>query len=89
MTVPGKKIKSIFIGGAPRSGTTMLGAILGTHSQTLTSPETQFKFQLSPLFKKEIKSPDEIYNALLRNQRFRVWKFNIAKEKINISYHSF
>lgn len=39
-------IKPIFIGGCPRSGTTLLGALLGAHRECLTTPESQFKIEL-------------------------------------------
>ena len=39
----------IFIGGCPRSGTTMLGDLLSNHSEIGFIPELNFKL---PLFKK-------------------------------------
>ncbi|MBD3360653.1 hypothetical protein GF366_02510, partial [Candidatus Peregrinibacteria bacterium] len=36
-------MKYIFIGGCPRSGTTMLGSLLGAHPEALCIPESQFK----------------------------------------------
>ena len=33
----------VFIGGCHRSGTTLLGALLGAHPRCLTTPESQFK----------------------------------------------
>lgn len=36
-------MKPVFIGGCHRSGTTLLGALLGAHPQCLTTPESQFK----------------------------------------------
>jgi hypothetical protein len=38
-----RRLRPIFIGGCPRSGTTMLGAILGEASNCFTTPETIFK----------------------------------------------
>jgi hypothetical protein len=35
-------MKPVFIGGCERSGTTMLGAMLGSHSRSLCVPESQF-----------------------------------------------
>src|SRR6188472_1560818 len=35
-------MKPLFIGGCERSGTTMLGAMLGGHSRCLCLPESQF-----------------------------------------------
>jgi hypothetical protein len=39
-------MKPIFIGGCPRSGTTLLGALLGGHSRIVCVPEMTFKFDL-------------------------------------------
>lgn len=36
-------MKFVFIGGAQRSGTTLLGSLLGAHSSCLCIPESQFK----------------------------------------------
>lgn len=36
-------MKPVFIGGCHRSGTTLLGALLGAHPRCLTTPESQFK----------------------------------------------
>jgi len=38
----------VFIVGAPRSGTTMLAAMIGSHSQFAVGPESQFFSKLSP-----------------------------------------
>ena len=45
----------VFIVGAPRSGTTLLAAILNAHSQFACGPETQFLSKL----KGEFQSVDE------------------------------
>lgn len=39
-------MKPVFIGGCERSGTTMLGAMLGSHPQYLCPPEMPFKIDL-------------------------------------------
>ena len=39
-------MRAIFIGGCPRSGTTLLGALLGAHSRCVCVPEMPFKFDL-------------------------------------------
>jgi hypothetical protein len=36
-------MRAVFIGGCHRSGTTLLGALLGAHPACLTTPESQFK----------------------------------------------
>ena len=37
-----QKIAPVFIGGCERSGTTMLGSMLGAHSDSICTPESQF-----------------------------------------------
>jgi hypothetical protein len=36
--------RPVFIGGCGRSGTTLLGAMIGTHPRCLTTPESKFRF---------------------------------------------
>jgi hypothetical protein len=38
-------LRPIFIGGCGRSGTTLLGAMLGTHPLCLATPESRFRFR--------------------------------------------
>lgn len=37
----------IFIGGCPRSGTTLLGTLLGAHPRAVVTPESQFKANMA------------------------------------------
>lgn len=81
-------MKPVFIGGCERSGTTMLGAMLGSHPRYLCPPEMPFKVDL---LRKglvgRIMSADEI-RSLLKNdlkaelQGWRVddqtWSFSTA-----------
>jgi hypothetical protein len=39
-------MKAILVGGCDRSGTTMLGAMLGAHQRCICIPESQFKFEM-------------------------------------------
>jgi Sulfotransferase family len=41
-------LRPVFVGGCPRSGTTLLGAMLGHGPELLTVPEALFKFNLLP-----------------------------------------
>ena len=43
MSLSPKSLTPILIGGCSRSGTTFLGAILGSHSECVVTPESQFK----------------------------------------------
>ena len=69
-----RKIKSVFIGGASRSGTTLLGSMLGSHSQSVVTPESQFKFdtQLPELWKAGQRQ--KVFDGLERHPRFQVWE---------------
>ena len=40
-------MRPIFIGGCPRSGTTLLGSLLGAHSRVVCVPEMPFKINLA------------------------------------------
>lgn len=68
-------MKPIFIGGCPRSGTTLLSALLGAHSQCIAVPESQFKIEcLRP--QGMPTRPDEVeatLSKILSDWRFRAW----------------
>jgi hypothetical protein len=70
-------MKPVFIGGCPRSGTTLLGTLIGAHPQCCSVPESQFKVEslrgLPPA-----PEPPQALRALhmaLRASRFSSWKF--------------
>lgn len=68
-------MRPIFIAGCPRSGTTLLGATLGDHSQCIAIPESQFKIEcLRPLGmpggRLEVETT---YRKILEHWRFRAW----------------
>jgi len=67
--------KSVFIGGASRSGTTMLGAMLGSHSTMFATPESQFKFDVAPVFHAHEGSFQDVIRFLEKHPRFEVWQF--------------
>ncbi len=82
---------AVFIGGCGRSGTTLLGSMLGAHSECLCTPESQFKTDVFLKLKNNKKSITDIEYALylIKNHwRFKIWGITInsyPKEKI-ISY---
>jgi hypothetical protein len=53
----------VFIGGCPRSGTTMLGALLGNHPHAICLPESLFKMDLFQLF---ARKPNPSHNEIRR-----------------------
>ncbi|MEE2711619.1 MAG: sulfotransferase [Planctomycetota bacterium] len=68
-------MRPVFIGGCSRSGTTLLGSMLGAHSDALCTPESQFKTEAfrehDPL------SPNAdlaaAFTWLRHHRRFRFW----------------
>jgi hypothetical protein len=71
----------VFVGGCGRSGTTLLGAILGTHSECICTPESQFKTDLYH-FLSQSDNPDfmDVLNRITKLRRFRFWGFDIDKQ---------
>ena len=59
----------IFIGGCERSGTTLLGAMLGAHPELITTPESQF---LDLAFTTEA-SPRDTLERFDEDWRFKLW----------------
>ncbi len=72
----GKIKRNIFIVGCGRSGTTMLGAMLGTNSRCITTPESQFNMNIYnslPYFD-ALKALDILKN----HHRFKIWELDIT-----------
>ncbi len=69
----------VFIGGCGRSGTTMLGAMLGTHSQMLATPEFHFKTDVPRIAGGKLSqdSIPEVLDRLKRDVLFRLWKLDL------------
>ena len=51
-------MKHIFITGCPRSGTTMLASILGSHASSIVTPESDFFIEF--LYKKLKRKTDSV-----------------------------
>ena len=75
-------VRPIFILGAARSGTTMLGAILGSAKGCLATPESQFLTNLvaGASWPGGILYPDVARSGLARDYRFRIW--GVAEDAI-------
>lgn len=75
-------VKTIFIGGCPRSGTTMLGSILGSAAGCIATPESQFKqtipVALNARWQDGMKKK-EFYAALQKNFRFKLWEITVPE----------
>ena len=74
----------VFIGGCSRSGTTLLGAMLGRHPAVVTTPESHFKYRVYRALGGEIGA-SEIGNALeavAEHWRFRIWELPVDSDEI-------
>src|SRR5262245_37942345 len=71
-------VSPVFIGGCGRSGTTMLGAILGAHSDCLCVPEAPFKTDVLRFFDPAATESRQILAALVLTRRFRLWGLDPA-----------
>lgn len=69
----------VFIVGCQRSGTTMLGAMLGSHHQVLTTPESQFVVDCMPDFVDEELDTNYLLNKITSHPRFKIWNFELQK----------
>jgi hypothetical protein len=69
-------MKAVFIGGCDRSGTTLLGSMLGAADGCITTPESQFKFPLLRWANQELCLSDikDILSEIAPNFRFKLWR---------------
>jgi hypothetical protein len=67
-----RNLLPIFIGGSNRSGTTMLGSMLGTHSNILGLAESQYVLDIyKRLYRlNKLNSPTEIIDSITQHPRF-------------------
>lgn len=84
MLPPMDQDNPIFIAGCPRSGTTLLGALFGSHGACLTTPESQFKSDPSL---REVDSAHRDGHALrdhvARHWRFRIWGVEVPPVEVD------
>lgn len=66
-------MEPVFICACKRSGTTMLGSMLGASPDAYTTPESQFKFDL---LKNDNLTEDYFKNEIMSNFRFKLWNLN-------------
>ena len=74
-------MKQIYIGGCERSGTTMLGAMLGEPVDGVTIPESEFVSQIAynhPGIMHGAINTETALAFFVENKRFRVWGLNPA-----------
>ena len=72
-------MKTIFIGGCARSGTTLLGAMLGVHKECLTTPESQFKFEALGTRGRPKNAADvqAALHRIMEHPRFKRWGISL------------
>jgi hypothetical protein len=75
-------VKPVFIFGAERSGTTLLGSILGTHSRCVATPESQFTWTLHHALSRsgEGFQLERAIKLLRKDFRFRLWNIEITAD---------
>jgi hypothetical protein len=83
------KMLPVFIGGHPRSGTTLLGDILGSHPFCICTPESQFKvsvYQRLEIKDKEYFDVNRAFEKIKKHWRYKIWaidEFMDFEEKIS------
>jgi len=73
-------MQPLFIGGHPRSGTTLLGAMVGAHSECICTPESQFKTRVlrHRLLKKTAgRDVKTVFSLIEKDWRFRIWNISL------------
>ncbi len=76
-------LKPVFIFGCDRSGTTMLGDMLGSHNDAIVTPESQFFHELLLLIHNKVfRSRDEVVDWLITNFRFAVWDMKYERDEL-------
>lgn len=71
--------QQIFIGGCSRSGTTLLGAMIGGHTNCICSPESHFKIDVLRALARETIPPTPAAMLALtkRHWRFKIWELEL------------
>jgi hypothetical protein len=71
--------RHIFIGGCSRSGTTLLGAMLGAHSDIICTPESHFKIDVlrSSAWQNEAIDMSAVLEMIRQHWRFKLWQLAI------------
>ena len=76
-------MKSVFIAGCGRSGTTLLGAMLGAHSDCICTPESQFKvdvFEYLTSAEGPVIDISAALNMIRNHWRFRIWDLSLGAD---------
>lgn len=74
-------VRPVFIGGCPRSGTTLLGAMLGVGPRLLTVPEAWFKMRLlAHVDAAGLVDTRTALDGLRRDDRFALWRVPLPSD---------
>lgn len=79
-------IRPLFIGGCERSGTTMLGAMVGAHSRSVCVPESHFIEHLLTQdgFDPEAIEPGKTLAAIVAHRRYRLlWDLPLDSDAVD------
>src|SRR5262245_20958054 len=73
----------VFIVGCVRSGSTMLGAMVGAHPEVVCIPEAQFIVDLMPRGDDPNGDidPVEVIDSVVKHWRFLVWEFDLGQRR--------
>lgn len=70
-------MRPIFIVGCQRSGSTMLGALLGAAQRSIAIPEAQFVAELAPADATWRGALAPVIDRIAQHYRFRIWNFDL------------
>ena len=76
----------VLIGGCDRSGTTLLGALLGNHSECLCVPESQFKLEMVRYadWGRDDVDIAHVLSKINDSFRFKLWGLDIDEESVPV-----
>lgn len=74
-------VTPIFVVGCQRSGSTLLGAMLGSGDRMIATPESQFVADLMPHDPRQIVELRQAIDAIAAHPRFKLWNFPIGDER--------
>jgi hypothetical protein len=79
--------RQVFIGGCGRSGTTLMGAMLGAHSACITTPESHFKTSVLQACGGDPEKTDPLaaLDLIRRHWRFKIWGLDIDPADVPVS----
>lgn len=76
------QMRPVFVVGCQRSGSTLLGAMLGAHPEIVCIPEGQFIADLMPgRGSAEEVDPAEVIERITKHWRFRIWGFDLGARR--------